>query len=74
MQLLDKVITLTDLYAEGVKNVTNNEFYFTGHFPEHPIMPGVLIIEAMAQLGGTLALQYTGEPKDYEAMFVKIDN
>ena len=74
MQLLDKVITLTDLYAEGVKNVTNNEFYFTGHFPEHPIMPGVLIIEAMAQLGGTLALQITGEPKDFEAMFIKIDN
>ena len=74
MQLLDKVITLTDLYAEGVKNVTNNEFYFTGHFPEHPIMPGVLIIEAMAQLGGTLALQITGEPKNYEAMFIKIDN
>ena len=74
MQLLDKVITLTDLYAEGVKNVTNNEFFFTGHFPEHPIMPGVLIVEAMAQLGGTLALQITGEPKDYEAMFIKIDN
>ena len=45
MQLLDKVIALTDLYAEGVKNVTNNEFYFTGHFPEHPIMPGVMFVK-----------------------------
>lgn len=74
MLLLDKVIALTDLYAEGVKNVTNDEFYFTGHFPDHPIMPGVLIIEAMAQLGGTLALQYSEKPEEYEALFVKIDN
>jgi len=74
MLLLDKVIAMTDLYAEGVKNVTNDEFFFMGHFPGHPIMPGVLIIEAMAQLGGTLALQYTDCPQQYQARFVKIDN
>lgn len=72
--LLDKVITMTDLYVEGVKNVTNDEFYFQGHFPGHPIMPGVLIIEAMAQLGGTLALQYTEDPMNYNPLFIKIDN
>ncbi|HOD68589.1 MAG: bifunctional UDP-3-O-[3-hydroxymyristoyl] N-acetylglucosamine deacetylase/3-hydroxyacyl-ACP dehydratase [Bacteroidaceae bacterium] len=74
MLLLDKVITLTDLYAEGVKNVTNSEIFFLGHFPGHPIMPGVLIVEAMAQLGGMLALQYTTNPGEYEALFAKIDN
>lgn len=72
--LLDKVITLTDLYAEGVKNVTNDEPFFQGHFPMQPVMPGVLIIEAMAQLGGTLALQYTDDPTQYTPLFVKIDN
>ncbi|MBR4843157.1 MAG: bifunctional UDP-3-O-[Bacteroidaceae bacterium] len=74
MLLIDKVITLTDLYAEGMKNVTNGEIFFTGHFPEHPIMPGVLIIEAMAQLGGMLAMQYAENPSEYEALFAKIDN
>lgn len=72
--LLDKVITLTNIYAEGIKNVTSNEPFFQGHFPGQPVMPGVLIIEAMAQLGGTLALQYTDNPKLYTPLFVKIDN
>ncbi len=72
--LLDKVITLTDLYAEGIKNVTGDEMFFQGHFPDHPIMPGVLILEAMAQLGGTLALQYSSTPQRYNALIMKIDN
>lgn len=72
--MLDKVITLTDLYAEGIKNVTSDEMFFQGHFPDNPIMPGVLILESMAQLGGTLALQYTSNPKMYNAMIMKIDN
>ncbi len=72
--LLDKVITLTDLYAEGIKNITGDEMFFQGHFPDHPIMPGVLILEAMAQLGGTLALQYSNTPQRYNALIMKIDN
>ncbi len=72
--LLDKVITLTDLYAEGIKNITGDEMFFQGHFPDHPIMPGVLILEAMAQLGGTLALQYSSTPQRYNALIMKIDN
>lgn len=74
MQLLDKVITLTDLYAEGIKNVTSDEIFFQGHFPGRPIMPGVLILEAMAQLGGTLALRYTDDPTKYNAVIMTIDN
>ena len=72
--LLDKVIALTELYAEGIKNITGDEIFFQGHFPEHPIMPGVLILEAMAQLGGTLALRYTNTPNLYNALIMKIDN
>lgn len=74
--MLDKVTVLTDLYAEGIKNITNDEMFFNGHFPGHPIMPGVLILEAMAQLGGTLALSYakTGNTGNYHALILKIDN
>lgn len=72
--MLDKVIAITDLYAEGIKNVTIDEMYFQGHFPGHPIMPGVLILEAMAQLGGTMAIKYTSTPELYNAMIIKIDN
>ena len=68
------MITLTDLYAEGIKNITGDEMFFQGHFPDHPIMPGVLILEAMAQLGGTLALQYSSTPQRYNALIMKIDN
>ncbi len=72
--LVDKVITLTTLYTEGVKNITNNEIYFQGHFPSQPIMPGVLIIEAMAQLSGMLTAQYTSDPTQYNPYFIKIEN
>lgn len=74
--MLDKVTVLTDLYAEGIKNITNDELFFNGHFPNHPIMPGVLLLEAMAQLGGTLALNYnkSNAAKYENALILKIDN
>ncbi len=56
MQLVDKVIEISDNYIVGVKNVTSNEPFFQGHFPQEPVMPGVLQIEAMAQVGGLLAI------------------
>jgi 3-hydroxyacyl-[acyl-carrier-protein] dehydratase len=54
--LVDRIIELEDMRVVGIKNVTMNEPHFTGHFPDHPVMPGVLIIEAMAQVAGVLVL------------------
>jgi len=54
--LVDRIIELEDMRVVGIKNVTMNEPHFTGHFPNHPVMPGVLIIEAMAQVAGVLVL------------------
>ena len=59
--LIDKVIDIQEKSITAIKNVTINEPYFKGHFPDHPIMPGVLIIEAMAQTGGVLYVKKTGE-------------
>ena len=59
--------------AVGYKAVTYNEPYFSGHFPEEPVMPGVLIIEAMAQCGGILALHDVPDPEHYSTYFMKID-
>ena len=71
--LVDKVIELSDTHIVGVKNVTFNEWFFQGHFPGNPIMPGVLQIEALAQCGGILAINLS--PKgDYDTYFLKIDN
>lgn len=72
--LLDKVIEKTDTTLVGVKNVTMNEPFFVGHFPQEPVMPGVLQIEAMAQLGGILVLGEIDDPKDYSTYFMKIEN
>ncbi len=58
----------------GIKNVTINEPFFAGHFPGHPIMPGVLIVEAMAQVGGVLLMQSVPDPKNKVVYFVKLDN
>ncbi len=59
----------------GIKNVTINEPFFQGHFPGHPIMPGVLIIEAMAQTGGMLLMGMVGEPYDRKVVyFISLDN
>ena len=71
--LVDKIIELGDNYIVGVKNVTFNEWFFTGHFPGNPIMPGVLQIEALAQCGGILAINISGEG-NYDTYFLKIDN
>ncbi len=72
-QLVDKVIEIGDNYIVGVKNVTSNEPFFQGHFPEEPVMPGVLQIEAMAQVGGLLVLNSVDDPKRYSTYFLRID-
>jgi UDP-3-O-[3-hydroxymyristoyl] N-acetylglucosamine deacetylase/3-hydroxyacyl-[acyl-carrier-protein] dehydratase len=71
--LVDKILELTDDYVIGTKNVTFNEPFFAGHFPDNPIMPGVLQIEAMAQVGGVLALSQVEDPENYSTYFLKID-
>ena len=58
----------------GVKNVTVNEPFFEGHFPQDPVMPGVLQVEAMAQVGGILVLNTVPDPEHYATYFMKIDN
>ena len=73
MQLVDKVIEIGANYIVGVKNVTSNEPFFQGHFPQEPVMPGVLQIEAMAQTGGLLVLNSVAEPERYSTYFLKID-
>ena len=72
-QLVDKVIEIGANYIVGVKNVTANEPFFVGHFPQEPVMPGVLQIEAMAQTGGLLVLNSVDEPERYSTYFLKID-
>lgn len=74
MLLVDKVIEKGDSYIVGVKNVTANEPFFQGHFPQEPVMPGVLMVEAMAQTGGLLVLGTVDEPEKYSTYFMKIDN
>lgn len=71
--LVDKVITLDEKSVVGIKNVTMNEPYFIGHFPDEPIMPGVLQIEAAAQVGGMLVLGTVPDPENYSTYFLKID-
>ena len=73
MQLVDKVISLGPNSIVGVKNITSNEPFFQGHFPQEPVMPGVLQIEAMAQCGGLLVLNTLEEPERWSTYFMKID-
>ena len=74
MQLVDKIIDIDENYIVGVKNVTSNEPFFVGHFPQEPVMPGVLLVEAMAQAGGLLVLNTLDEPERWSTYFMKIDN
>jgi len=71
--LVDKIYKVTDDVIIGCKNVTMNEPFFVGHFPEEPVMPGVLIVEAMAQCGGILVLNQVENPELYSTYFMKID-
>jgi UDP-3-O-[3-hydroxymyristoyl] N-acetylglucosamine deacetylase/3-hydroxyacyl-[acyl-carrier-protein] dehydratase len=72
--MVDKVIQMTDTFIVGVKNTTTNEPFFVGHFPQEPVMPGVLQVEAMAQVGGLFVLSRLDEPERYSTYFLKIDN
>ena len=72
--MVDKIIEKGESYIVGIKNVSVNEPFFQGHFPEEPVMPGVLQVEAMAQTGGLLVLSSVEEPEKYSTYFMKIDN
>ena len=74
MLMVDKIIEKGKKHIVGIKNVTVNEPFFQGHFPHEPIMPGVLQVEAMAQVGGILVLSNVDDPEKYSTYFLKIDN
>lgn len=72
--LVDKIFHIDDNSVAGIKNVTVNEPFFQGHFPQEPVMPGVLIVEAMAQCSGIFVLSKMENPADYSTYFLRIDN
>jgi UDP-3-O-[3-hydroxymyristoyl] N-acetylglucosamine deacetylase/3-hydroxyacyl-[acyl-carrier-protein] dehydratase len=71
--LVDKVIEMDEKSVVGIKNVTMNEPFFLGHFPEEPVMPGVLLVEASAQVGGMLVMGTVPDPENYSTYFLKVD-
>ena len=73
MLLVDKIIEIGKNHIVGIKNFTSNEPFFQGHFPQEPVVPGVLLIEAMAQTGGLLTLNTVEDPSSYSTYFMKID-
>ena len=74
MLLVDRVLEISDERVVGIKNVTSNEPFFQGHFPDYPIMPGVLVVEAMAQCGGVLALRSIPDRANKVVLFASIDD
>ena len=72
--LVDRIFHIDGTSIAGIKNITTNEPFFQGHFPEEPIMPGVLIVEAMAQCGGLLVLSQVEDKGNYSTYFLRIDN
>ena len=71
--LIDKVFHIDDKSIGAIKNITANEPQFSGHFPEEPVMPGVLLVEAMAQAGGLIAMKGVENPEEYSTYFLRID-
>ena len=71
--LIDRIFHCDSTSVAGIKNVTMNEPFFVGHFPEEPVMPGVLIVEAMAQCSGIMVLRSVPDPENYSTYFMKID-